>query len=62
MLLMLFKIEHAALKARADKLTKMLAIQGLTNELLVEMQKLSRDVDELAGRVADEMERLGLNE
>ena len=43
------------------KLREKLAIQGLTNELLVEMQKLQRDVNDLEERTNDELERLGLN-
>ena len=57
----LLKMEHRELKNRADKLREKLAIQGLTNELLVEMQKLQRDVNDLEERTNDELERLGLN-
>lgn len=57
----LLKMEHRKLKNRADKLREKLAIQGLTNELLVEMQKLQRDVNDLEERTNDELERLGLN-
>ena len=57
----LLKLEHQKLKNRADKLREKLAIQGLTNELLVEMQKLQRDVNDLEERTNDELERLGLN-
>lgn len=57
----LLKMEHRKLKNRADKLREKLAIQGLTDELLVEMQKLQRDVNDLEERTNDELERLGLN-
>ena len=57
----LLEMEHRKLKNRADKLREKLAIQGLTNELLVEMQKLQRDVNDLEERTNDELERLGLN-
>ena len=57
----LLKMEHRKLKNRADKLREKLAIQGLTNELLVEMQKLQRDANDLEERTNDELERLGLN-
>lgn len=56
----LLKMEHRKLKNRADKLREKLAIQGLTNELLVEMQKLQRDVNDLEERTNDELEKLGL--
>ena len=57
----LLKMEHRRLKNRADKIKEKLAIKGLTNELLVEMQKLQRDVNDLEMRTNDELERLGLN-
>ena len=57
----LLKMEQRKLKNRADKLREKLAIQGLTNELLVEMQKLQRNVNDLEERTNDELERLGLN-
>jgi FtsZ-binding cell division protein ZapB len=57
----LLKMELRKLKNRADKLREKLAIQGLTNELLVEMQKLQRDANDLEERINDELEKLGLN-
>ena len=57
----LLKMEHRKLKNREDKLREKLAVQGLTNELLVEMQKLQRDVNDLEERTNDELKKLGLN-
>ena len=57
----LLKMEHRKLKKRADKLEKKLAIKGLTNKLVIEMQQLQRDVDNLEKRTNDELEKLGLN-
>ena len=57
----MLKMEHRRLKNRADKIKEKLALQGLTNGLLVEMQKLQRDVNDLEERTNDELERLGLN-
>lgn len=56
----LLKMEHEQLMHRSEKIKKKLAVQGVTNELLVEMQKLQKDVDDLAGRTDYELEKLGL--
>ena len=57
----LSKMEHHQLQRRADKLKEKLALQGLTNELVIEMYELKRAVDDLASRTDDELERLGLD-
>ena len=57
---MLLRMEYHELKRRAEEIEKMLAIHGLTNELVIKMQQLKRDVDDLADRTDEELEKLEL--
>lgn len=57
----LLRMEHHKLQKRADNLKEKLAIKGLINELIIEMQQLQRDVNALAERTDEELIRLGLD-